>query len=334
MPLDELSIIDRFLRPLAGEGAADFRDDAGTITVPEGQELVVTTDMVAAGIHFLPGDPVGSVAQKALRVNLSDLAAKGARPLCYTLNLGLQRDADEAWLAAFTDALKRDQETFGIGLLGGDTINVADGPVISIAAFGLVPKARAVRRFCGAPGDMLYVSGTIGAAAAGLALLRGEDGPWNRLPEAAREALVARYRVPEPRVALAAAIREQASAAMDISDGLVGDCDKLCAASGCSATLDAGAVPLPPGLSAVDAALVGRLLSAGDDYEILAAIPSAKEADFRRAAADAGIPVTRIGILRPGAGAVEVRLRGRPLPLSRRAYLHGGKSSQEERTSD
>jgi len=321
--VDELSIIDRFFRPLAGEGSFALTDDAASLGVPAGFEIVVTTDMVAAGVHFLANDPADSVAQKALRVNVSDLAAKGAKPFAYVLGLGLGDETGEQWLAAFADGLGRDQKTHSMSLLGGDTISVAAGPVISITAFGLLPVGRMVHRFGGRPGDALYVSGEIGAGAAGLALLKSEAGPWDALPEKARNILVRRYRVPEPRVALSSALLEFASAAMDVSDGLVGDCDKLSAASGCSALIEAGRIPLPDGLGMVDERILARLLTAGDDYEILAAIPPRNEAGFRAAAAKAGVAVSRIGSLRAGGGKrTDVLVEGRPLPLYRRAYMH------------
>jgi thiamine-monophosphate kinase len=181
-----------------------------------------------------------------------------------------------------------------------------------------------VHRSGGRPGDELYVSGMIGAGGAGLALLRGEAAPWSSLAEREREVLVRRYRVPEPRTALAAILVEFASAAMDVSDGLVGDCDKLCAASNCSALIEAGTVPLPPGLAgSSDAAMVARLLTAGDDFEILAAVPAGKGGAFREAAVAAGVPVTRIGALRAGRSLPEVLFAGTPLSLPRRAFVHG-----------
>ena len=167
MPADELAIIDRYFRPLAGEGAFGLLDDAARLDVPADADLVVTADMVAIGVHFLPGDPPDLVAQKALRVNLSDLAAKGAKPLAYVLSLGLPRDRDEAWLEGFAAGLRRDQDAYGIALLGGDTIDAPGGPVISVTAFGAAPKGGMVHRFAGGPGDVLVVSGTIGAGAAG-----------------------------------------------------------------------------------------------------------------------------------------------------------------------
>lgn len=321
---DELSIIDRYFRPLAGKGAFNLIDDAGQISFPAACDLVVTTDMVASDMHFLRGDPAETVGRKALRVNISDLAAKGANPLAYVLSLGLDNDVDEAWLGAFADGLGRDQRSFGIELLGGDTNFIERGIVISVTAFGSVPTGRMVHRFGARAGDVLYVTGEIGAATAGLALLRGERGPWHSLSPARRDALVQRYRVPEPRAGLASALIAFASAAMDISDGLVGDCDKLCSASGCSAIVHAERVPLPAALGATcDEAALARLLTGGDDYEILAAIPPAMEAGFCDAAAAAGISVNGIGQLISGAEPALVLLDGRPLPLRGRAYVHG-----------
>jgi thiamine-monophosphate kinase len=324
LPPDELSIIHRFLRPLAGEGALEFRDDAALLRVPPDCDLVVTADMLAVGVHFLPDDPPGTIGRKALRVNLSDLAAKGADPLGYLLSAGWPANLDEGWLAAFVSGLAEDQERFGIGLLGGDTIEVVSGPVISVTALGSVPRDRMVHRFGGRPGDALYVSGAIGAGAAGLALLKGRHGPWNDLSLDGQDILVARFRVPEPRLGLAPALRDFASAAMDVSDGLIGDCDKLAAASGCTASIEAEWVPLPAGLdSSGSEALLAALLTAGDDYEVLAAVPPANAAAFETAAAAAGIPVTRIGELRGGHTPSEVLWRGRPLTLARRSWVHG-----------
>jgi thiamine-monophosphate kinase len=322
--LDELSIIDRYFRPLAGEGAFALRDDAGRIVVPDGQELVVTTDMIASRVHFLPGDPPDTIARKALRVNLSDLAGKGAQPLAYLVSLGLASTTDEEWLGRFAEGLRKDQGTFGIGLLGGDTIDVADGPVISITAFGVVAAGRMVHRFGGRPSDALYVSGTIGAGAIGLALLKGEK-TWEGLSADLRAKMIQRFRVPEPRLQLAPALVEHASAAMDISDGLVGDCDKLARASGCSAEINAERVPLPAGIigGPANPSMLARLITAGDDYEILAAIPPDQESAFRKAAESAGVPVMRVGELTAGSGPTRVLLNGDEMQLEKRSWVHG-----------
>lgn len=331
LPPDEQTIIDRFFRPLAGEGAFGLRDDAARLRVPPDCDLVVTADMIAVGVHFLPGDPAGTIAQKALRVNVSDLAAKGARPIAYTLSIGCGDDLGEVWLADFAEGLRRDQALFGLTLLGGDTIIVPSGPVISVTAFGAAPSGRMVHRFSGQAGDALYVSGMIGAAAGGLAILKGEPGPWNALPAEDQESLVRRYRVPEPRVSLAPALVKFASAAMDVSDGLIGDCDKLCGASRCGATVEADRVPMPPGLAGADFSILARLLSAGDDYEILAAVRPDDESGFREAAEGAGVVVTRIGALTEGSGPTEVRVAGVALALNRRSWVHGQREPSGDR---
>lgn len=322
MPLDELKIIDRYFRPLAGEGSFGLFDDAARLEVPPDADLVVTTDMIASTIHFLPDDPPETVAKKALRVNLSDLAAKGAKPLAYVVSFGISDAIEEDWLRAFADGLSQDQREFGIVLLGGDTIDAPGGAVVSVTAFGLAPKGGMVHRTGGRAGEVLYVSGTIGAGAAGLALLKGTAGPWQALSRERKNALIRRYRVPEPRVALAAALSEFASAAMDVSDGLVGDCDKLAAASGCSAVIEAERVPLPEGIPA-DEPVLARLLTAGDDYEVLAAVSPARSAAFERRAQAAGVPVARVGSLAPGKDPPQVLFKGRMLPLTRRAFVHG-----------
>ena len=320
---DELSIIDRYFRPLAGEGAFGLLDDAARLSVLPGHDLVVTTDMLAERVHFLPDDPPATIARKALRVNISDLAAKGAAPLAYVLSIGLGRDVEEQWLAGFSEGLRRDQARYGIRLLGGDTISVPLGPVISITAFGLVPKGRMVHRFGGKPGDGLYVSGTIGCAAAGLAIRKGRPGPWDGLDPLRSDALVARLRVPDPRTALSPSLLAFAHAAMDISDGLIGDCDKLAAASGCSAVIRAERVPLPAGLEDVDDAVRAELLGGGEDFEILAAVPGEGASGFEAGAAAAGVPVTRIGELTAGLGPTELLFDGVARPVYKRAYVHG-----------
>jgi thiamine-monophosphate kinase len=325
MPPDELSIIDRYFRPLAGEGAFRLFDDAGRLSLSPDWDVVVTTDMIAAGVHFLPDDPPDTVAGKALRVNLSDLAAKGARPLAYTLGLAISPDLGDRWLAGFAEGLRRDHERFGISLLGGDTISLRDGPAIAVTAIGLAPKGRMVHRFGGSVGDALYVSGVIGAGSAGLAVLKKTPGPWDELPNERREELVRRFRLPEPRVPLATALADFASATIDVSDGLVGDCDKLAAASRCSAEILVETVPFPSGLDvAEDEHLLATLLTGGDDYEVLAAIPRENETGFQRAAHAANVPVKRIGTLTPGSLETQVLLNGEPLTLLRRSYVHGG----------
>jgi thiamine-monophosphate kinase len=322
---DEHDLIDRLLRPLAGPGSLDLRDDAALIVPPPGCDLVLTKDMIAAGVHFLPDDPPQTVARKALRVNLSDLAAKGAEPLGYLLGAGFGRRAGEGWIEAFCEGLAADQEIYGIALLGGDTIATSAGAVFSITAIGTVPSGKMVRRSGGQPGDALYVSGVIGSAAAGLAILGGAGNPWAGLAEPVKARLIERYRLPEPAMALAPVLRAHASAAMDVSDGLAGDCDKLSAASRCTAVINARAVPIDPELipEAVEPDVLGGLFTGGDDYQILAAIPTSEESPFCTAAAAAGVGVTKIGRLVAGTGPVTVLLDGEAMALPARSYVHG-----------
>jgi len=291
-------LIARYFKPLARHpGTFGFSDDASAITPPAGHDLVPKTDGLIEGVHFFPDDPADQVARKALRVNLSDLAAKGATPLGFLLAIALPKGFSEDWLAAFARGLGEDAETYACPLLGGDT-DSTPGPIsISIAAFGTLPTGTMVRRAGAKPGDHVLVTGTIGDAALGLRLRKGEGSAW-KLSAAMREHLVSRFRLPQPRNALAEAVRAHASAAMDISDGLMADAAKLCRASEVSVVIEAAGVPLSDAAKqalAADAALIEPILTGGEDYEILCTVPDGKLADFKRAAAAAGVPLTEIG---------------------------------------
>jgi thiamine-monophosphate kinase len=325
-PSAEDSLIARYFAPLATDpGAFNLGDDAAVLKA-DGDDIVVTTDAIIEGVHFLPDDPPDTIARKALRVNLSDLAAKGAAPAGFVLTLAL-RDADEVWLTAFARGLGEDARLFGCPLLGGDTVSTPGPPMISITAFGRVPEGRMVRRSGAKPGDRVVVTGTIGDAALGLDILKG--GPATAAiagDAAALEMLIGRYRIPQPRSALAACLREHASAAMDVSDGLAGDLAKLCAASGVSAVIDAPSIPL----SAPAAALLGReaidlesVVSGGDDYEILCAVPESHLKAFAKAADLAGVAVSSIGTVIAGASAPRfLDGEGREIALNRLSYSH------------
>ena len=272
MPSGEDDLIARYFMPIATDpGALGLADDAAVLR-GDGDDLVVTTDAIVEGVHFLSSDPPETVAKKALRVNLSDLAAKGATPAGFVLTLAL-RDADEKWLSPFARGLGDDATAFHCPLLGGDTVSTPGPLMISITAFGRVPPGGMVMRGRAEPGDRIVVSGTIGDAALGLAILTGKVTVSDA---AVRETLLGRYRIPQPRIGLAKAVRNYARAAMDVSDGLAGDLAKLCAASGVSAVIDATSVPLSPaarGLMAQGKTSVETVVSGGDDYEILCTIP-------------------------------------------------------------
>jgi thiamine-monophosphate kinase len=322
----EDSLIARYFGPLATDpGAFDLSDDAA-ILKSSADDLVVTTDAIVEGVHFLPDDPPDTIARKVLRVNLSDLAAKGAEPAGFVLTLAL-RAADDAWLAPFARALGEDTATFGCPLLGGDTVSTPGPLMISVTAFGRTLPGRMVRRAGAEPGDHVVVTGTIGDAALGLAILKGGAvGVALATDAAARDVLVRRYREPQPRVGLAQAVRDHASAAMDVSDGLAGDLAKLCAASGVSATIDAASIPLSDaarGLVEAGIAGIERLITGGDDYEILCTVPQNRFEAFARGAARADVAVTPIGVVVAGAGVPVFRdAAGRPIALSALSYSH------------
>ncbi|MBB5051502.1 thiamine-monophosphate kinase [Afipia massiliensis] len=319
----EDDLIARYFRPLATDpGAFGLIDDAALLN-HAGDDLVVTTDAIVEGVHFLPGDPPDTIARKALRVNLSDLAAKGAVPAGFVLTLAL-REAKEQWLAPFARALGEDAATFGCPVLGGDTVSTPGPLMISITAFGRVPPGRMVRRTGAKPGDRIAVTGTIGDAALGLRILKGQAGEG--LDTSSREFLIQRYRVPQPRNALAVAIREHASAAMDVSDGLAGDLAKLCTASGISASIDLMAVPLSEqarALVAKSSSSIEAIVSGGDDYEVVCAIPENRWDSFLAAARQVNVQLRGIGKVEAGAAAPRfLDAAGKPVALKRLSYSH------------
>ena len=325
----EFELIDRYFRPLATDvGTMGLTDDAAFFRAGEDEDIVITADLVAAGVHFFPDDPPRSIARKALRVNLSDLAGKGAAPSAYLLTLALPADWTEAWIAEFTAALKEDQARYRVALLGGDTSRASGGTTISITALGRLPRGAMIHRAGAHTGDIVYVSGTIGDAALGLRLRQGLLSTDAAGEEGSRY-LVARFLEPEPRVDLGPAVRVFATAAMDVSDGLIGDLGHICKASRVGAEIDATAVPLSPAARAViaaDPAALEVALTGGDDYEILATVPPTSADTFVEAAKEAGVPVTPIGRIVEGEGAPVV-LDGdrRPIRFARSAYDHFGK---------
>lgn len=322
----EDSLIARHFKPLVTDpGAFGLTDDAAVLRAL-GEDIVVTTDAIVEGVHFLSDDPPDTIAKKALRVNLSDLAAKGASPAGFVLTLAL-REIDETWLAAFARGLGEDTGAFNCPLLGGDTVSTPGPLMISITAFGRVPQGKMVRRSGAKPGDQVVVTGTIGDAALGLDILRnGRVAAALATDAASRNMLIGRYRVPEPRNALALAIRAHASAAMDVSDGLAGDLAKLCAASGASAVIDLPSIPLSPAAKAVlaaSAAGIEILISGGDDYEMLGAIRADAFEEFMREARTAGVAASPIGTIVAGAAAPKfLDAKGEELALTRTSYSH------------
>ena len=322
----EDSLIARYFKPLATDpGAFGLCDDAAVLKAL-GNDIVVTTDALVEGVHFLPNDPADTIAQKALRVNLSDLAAKGADPAGFVLSLAV-RNVDETWLAAFTRGLGADAAAFNCPLLGGDTVSTPGPLMVSITAFGRVAPDRMVHRSGAKPGDHVMVTGTIGDAALGLDILKqGRVAAALSGDAASLDMLVGRYRVPQPRNALARAIREHAHAAMDVSDGLAGDLAKLCAVSGVSAVIDLKSIPLSKAAAqalAAGAASIGEIVSGGDDYEILCAVGADALDEFMRAARAAGVVASPIGTVIAGESTPKwLDAEGKELPLARMSYSH------------
>jgi len=306
--MDEFGIIAKYFAPLAGEGAFGLKDDAALLSSRSGQDLVITTDTVTEGVDFFAFDPSADIARKALRVNLSDLAAKGAVPAHYLLNLSLPHTITPDWLAGFADGLGQDQQEFGITLLGGDT-GATDGSLsIAVTAFGFVPQGKMVRRDGARIGDAVYVTGTIGDSGGGLAIFKREK---HSLDDTDRDALIARYRVPQPPVAFAQNLRAIAHAGVDVSDGLIADLGHIASASGVRIVVEGEAVPLSAPLRAFwgEGALL-RAVVAGDDYQIAFTAPPGLQGPF-----------TQIGRVDAGKG-VSLTMGGADVALPKTGYRH------------
>ncbi len=315
----EFDLIARHFRPLAGEGSLGLSDDAAVFVPPAGRALVVAADAMVAGVHFLPDDPAEGVGRKLLRVNLSDLAAMGAAPFGYLMTVSAPGGTPDSWFAGFAAGLASDQAAFGVRLLGGDTTSTPGAMTLSLTVLGSVVPGRAVLRSGARAGDGVWVSGTIGDGALGLDALRGfAPDPDGFLAE--------RYRRPEPRVGLGLGLFGVASAAMDVSDGLVADLGHLCRASGVGAAVEAERVPLSAAARAAVEAMgvragLERCLGGGDDYELLMAVPEAGEAALVAAAVACGVGVTRIGRFEAGEG-VRVVLGGEAMEVARAGWSH------------
>jgi thiamine-monophosphate kinase len=322
----EESFIREFFAPLAAgyPGAFGLIDDCAAISPPPSMDLVIKTDPIRSGVHFFADDEPADIAWKALAVNVSDLAAKGAEPLAYLASLSFSEIPDRVWMQALVRGLAEAQTAFGCHLIGGDTDRAAGPFSICITAIGLVPAGGMIRRGTAKPGDLIFVSGTIGDACLGLDLRRGILAAAS-LRVTDHERLLQRYLRPTPRLGLRDALRAHASAAMDISDGLIKDLERLCRASGVSGHLCAADVPLDScaaNMTAGNDAGLARLLTAGDDYEILCTVPEPDAPAFIAVAAAAGVPVTCIGSIANGAGLTVSGRDGSPMRFTRTGWDH------------
>ena len=320
-------LIARYFRPLATHpGALGLSDDAATLTPPPGCDVVLKTDAVVGGVHFFADDPPELIAKKALRVNLSDLAAKGASPAGFLLSLVLPETVDANWLDAFARGLGEDAHAYGCPLMGGDTDRTSGPLTVAIAAFGTLPTGSMVRRGGARPGERVIVTGTIGDAALGLQLRRDPQAAarWRLDPRQSAH-LLERYLLPRPRNALALALRQHATAAMDVSDGLVGDLGKLCAVSGVRADIEIERVPLSEAARtavAGEASLIETALTGGDDYEVVATVAPGAMAALAAAAEAAGVALTEIGTVAEGRGARFLDRAGNALLFKQPSFSH------------
>ncbi|PCJ90077.1 MAG: thiamine-phosphate kinase [Hyphomicrobiales bacterium] len=334
----EDTFIQRYFARLAtDDGAFGLHDDAASISVPDHQDLIVSTDTLVADVHFFAEDPPAKIAQKALRVNLSDIAAKGARPVGYFLNLTLP-DAfmrSDEWMSEFSHGLQQDQSEFNVHLMGGDTVRCANTGVITICAYGVVPTGQMVRRNGAEAGDRLYVTGTIGDAALGLLMRKAKLHGLDTIDQDIGDAIRAldpqikrhtedRYLLPQPRTGISSALLAHASAAMDVSDGLVGDARTLANASSVALKIHTDQIPYSTGLEILsDESILQRIcLTGGDDYEILCTVPAGQCASFEDSAVAANIAVAHIGHVKSGSGVEVIGNDGKELSFSQSSYDH------------
>ncbi|MSP52311.1 MAG: thiamine-phosphate kinase [Alphaproteobacteria bacterium] len=316
----EFRLVADVFAPLASSYPLAFglTDDAAVIASAPDEELVVTADALIAGVHFPTTERADLIARKALRVNLSDVAAMGGRPLSYVLTMALPEAVDEAWIELFAKGLKRDQDEFGVILIGGDTVATPGPLALSITMFGATPMGRRLRRNGARPGDTIVVSGTIGDGALGLKVALGEYEGRSDLAF-----LAERYRLPSPRVALGRKLIEVATAGLDVSDGLIADLGHICETSHVGARVEAARVPLSApaaSLLAENPDLLGTILGGGDDYELLFTVPPLTMLPPLVAAG--GVALTPIGTIVDQRSVDVVDVHGRPLELGRAGYTH------------
>jgi thiamine-monophosphate kinase len=323
-PLGEFALIERFFAPLAKSYPLAFglTDDAAFLRPRKGRDLVITKDVVVAGVHFLKSDAADLVARKALRVNLSDLAAKGAKPRGYLLGAVLPKRRDPSWLKKFSAGLATDQAEFRVPLIGGDTVSTPGPLTLSITAIGDVPSGARLLRSGAQAGDDIYVTGTIGDAALGLDILTGKIGCRN---SGLRTYLVTRYRLPQPRLGVGPGLLTLATACLDVSDGLIADLGHICETSRLGAEIEAESMPLSAAARTIlegRPRLLNRLLTGGDDYELLFAASPANARKVAVLARQTGVEISRIGRITPGSGVRVLGPTGRPIAIKRGGYAH------------
>lgn len=320
----EFGLIERWFAPLARDlpGAFGLRDDAAVLDVPEGRQLVATVDTMVRGVHFLADDPADAVGRKLLRVNLSDLAAMGATPLACLLSVALDDPVDPDWMDGFSAGLAADCREYAVPLAGGDTVRTPGLLTLTLTALGTVPNGAALRRAGARPGDDVWVTGTLGDAALGLLVLGGRLAG---LPAGCSDHLAARYRLPQPRLEAGIRLAGLATAAADISDGLLADLGHICAASGVGAALTTPDIPLSgPAREAIDRdpELFDLALAGGDDYELVFTAGADRLPEIGELAGDLDLAMTRIGRIVAGSGVRALDAAGQPVLTKSAGFSH------------
>jgi len=318
----EFGRIADYFAPLAAgyPGAFNLTDDAALISPDAGQSLIVTTDTIVEGVHYIGDEPADMIARKLLRVSLSDLAGMGAAPHAYTLNIALSREIPDHWLASFVSGLRDDQNEFDIHLIGGDSVSTTGPAVLSATLFGLVANGRAVRRAGASVGDGIFVSGTIGDGALGLKVA---DGSIELADEAAAREIAGRYRLPQPRFTLGLRLAEVATAGADVSDGLLADLGHITAASDVGAEIEMDRVPLSSPsreILALHPELRHLVVTGGDDYELV--FTSSKTQAVLDLSLELGLPITLVGRIVGGHGVKVLDFRGDTVPFDELGYRH------------
>ncbi len=323
-PDSEFELIRRYFAPLSvsEEGAYQLKDDAASLSISADKELIVTKDLMIAGVHFISDDSGRTIAQKLLRTNLSDLAAMGAAPRAYALGVALTSNLRTNWLSEFADGLANDQSEYGITLIGGDTI-FSSGPLfLSLTAFGEVPKGCAIRRSGAQIGDLVYVTGTVGDSAIGLMAAMGE---LTKLPDWAKKYLIGRYQIPEPRVKLGKLLVGLASATTDVSDGLIADLGHICSSSNVGAHIDLKDIPLSSAARnacALDSKLIAKVLTGGDDYELLICVPPSVSTKLLNKAESVDVKLSKIGKIVDGSDVSVFSEDKTQLKFEQQGYQH------------
>ena len=322
--MNEFEFVESQLKPLAGAfaGAINLEDDAAVLTPEKGQEFVVTTDALTAGVHFFATDSPRLIAQKCLRVNLSDIAAMGADPYCYSLALMLPEQTSQGWLSEFCEGLRADQDEYNVHLSGGDTTSTTGPLSAAITMIGTVPVGKALKRSTARIDDDIWVTGTIGDAAMGLQALKDA---FPSIDEAARDTLVRRYHVPQPRNRIAPALRDLATSAIDISDGLAADLGHICTASGVGAKVSTFKIPVSDHVLSLQntyAENLEALLSGGDDYELMFTANPDKSNKINDLSRNLNVKISKIGKLTADLEVGFIDQDGAMLTLSSNGFRH------------